>query len=246
MKKLTTEEFIVKAQNLHGQLYDYSKVDYKYSIEKIEIICRKHGSFFQKPNGHLNGWGCRKCGRDIVAKKFARTKEEFIAQSKKIHGDLYNYDLVEYVNDSTKVEIVCSIHGSFWMNGTNHISGKQGCRPCNMGKSFKCSKWLNDIGVPQKIREKKVVFSDGSWIIADAYDIKKSIIYEYWGDYWHGNPTVYDPKYWNPNTKSSMGELFEKTLIKRNKIISNGFHLIEKWETDLTDGECLATVGRKI
>lgn len=58
----TTEEFIEKARNVHGDKYDYSSVQYKSSYEKIEIICYLHGSFFQTPDSHINqGNGCPKC-----------------------------------------------------------------------------------------------------------------------------------------------------------------------------------------
>ena len=66
MIKLTTEEFIKKAKNVHGDKYDYSKVEYKGSREKICIIYHKHGEFWQKPNKHLNGEGCPKCSESHI------------------------------------------------------------------------------------------------------------------------------------------------------------------------------------
>lgn len=56
------KSFIDKANLKHNFLYDYSKVNYVSAITKIEIICKKHGSFSQTPNSHLNGGGCNKCG----------------------------------------------------------------------------------------------------------------------------------------------------------------------------------------
>jgi len=54
-------EFIKKAKKIHKDKYDYSKVEYKNSKEKIIIICKEHGEFEQVASSHLNGKGCRKC-----------------------------------------------------------------------------------------------------------------------------------------------------------------------------------------
>ena len=64
MKKLTTEDFIKKAKEIHSDKYDYSLVEYKKSNEKVKIICPIHGVFEQQPNAHLNYKGCFKCGID--------------------------------------------------------------------------------------------------------------------------------------------------------------------------------------
>jgi G:T-mismatch repair DNA endonuclease (very short patch repair protein) len=56
-----TEEFIEKANKIHNNFYDYSKVNYTLSKDKVEIICPIHGSFFQNPNNHLEGKGCSSC-----------------------------------------------------------------------------------------------------------------------------------------------------------------------------------------
>ena len=53
-KKVTTQDFILKAHELHGDKYDYSEVEYKSAKEKVKIICPKHGPFWQQPQVHLN------------------------------------------------------------------------------------------------------------------------------------------------------------------------------------------------
>lgn len=55
MARLTTEEFIQKAREVHGDRYDYSKVEYVDSTTRVCIVCMKHGDFWQKPNIHLQG-----------------------------------------------------------------------------------------------------------------------------------------------------------------------------------------------
>lgn len=61
MRKLTTEDFIAKAKEVHGELYDYSQTIYVDSRTKVGIICPKHGLFWQNPTGHLLGYKCEKC-----------------------------------------------------------------------------------------------------------------------------------------------------------------------------------------
>lgn len=60
-KKLTTEEFITKAKYIHNNIYDYSLSDYKGTFISINIVCKIHGEFTQRPNDHLSGHGCPKC-----------------------------------------------------------------------------------------------------------------------------------------------------------------------------------------
>ncbi len=55
--------FIRKAQAIHGEdKYDYSKVIYVSTHEKVKIRCVEHGIFEQSPSNHLRGYGCRDCG----------------------------------------------------------------------------------------------------------------------------------------------------------------------------------------
>lgn len=70
--RLTTEEFIKEAKEIHGDKYDYSKTIYKKVTEKVCIICPKHGEFWQKPNGHLSGNGCPKCKSSKMEEKFSK------------------------------------------------------------------------------------------------------------------------------------------------------------------------------
>lgn len=63
-KRFTKDEFIARARKVHGDKYDYSKVEYKNARTKVKIICPIHGVFEQSPDAHLRGQGCRDCGYD--------------------------------------------------------------------------------------------------------------------------------------------------------------------------------------
>lgn len=124
MTKQTTEEFIARAKAVHGDRYDYSKVEYVNSKEKVTIICPKHGEFPQTPQKHLYGQGCPICGN-----KPKITTEEFIKKALTVHGDRYDYSNVKYENASTKVCIICKEHGEFWQAPYTHLNG-HGCSKC--------------------------------------------------------------------------------------------------------------------
>lgn len=128
-KKLTTEEFIEKARLVHGDKYDYSKVEYKDANTKVCIICPIHGEFWQRAVNHLSGRGCPDCGNERVSKKRRMSLAEFISKAKTIHGDFYDYSKVKYVNSRTKVCVICPIHGEFWITPNSHLRGG-GCERC--------------------------------------------------------------------------------------------------------------------
>ena len=106
-KRKTLEEFINQAKEVHGDKYNYSEVEYNTDKDPIIIICPEHGRFAQIPSKHLQGHGCPKCvGREW-------TTDDFIRESKKIHGDKYDYSKVNFKLKKETVTIVCPIHGEF-------------------------------------------------------------------------------------------------------------------------------------
>ena len=136
MKKYTTESFIKRAKEIHGDKYDYSKVSYVDSQTKICITCPKHGDFWQTPNMHLSKNGCPKCFNERRNKEKLLTKEKFVERANIIHGRKYDYSKVDYVNIATKVCIICPEHGEFWQTPNDHINCKHGCPKCSH-RSFK-------------------------------------------------------------------------------------------------------------
>lgn len=123
-KVVTTSSFIKEAKEVHGNLYDYSLVEYVKARVKVKIICKKHGVFLQTPNHHKRGTGCPICG----GSKRLDTKI-FIKKSIEVHGTKYNYSLVKYVNRVDKVKIICPEHGEFSQSPFDHYNGK-GCNIC--------------------------------------------------------------------------------------------------------------------
>lgn len=132
-EKLTCNSFVKKAKKIHGNKYNYSKVNYVNNKTKVCIICPIHGEFWQTPNNHLNGVKCPKC-----SKRYSYTTEEWVKEAQKIHGELYDYSKVKYIDAKTKVCIICLKHGEFWQTPNNHLN-KHGCPKCKCEKVGKIS-----------------------------------------------------------------------------------------------------------
>lgn len=118
-KKLTQEEFVARATQVHHGKYVYSKASYKGKDEKVCIVCPIHGEFWQTPHNHLDSQECPKCSKQ----KRTSNTEEFIAKARSIHGNKYDYSKTRYVTSKTKVVIICPIHGEFLQRPDIHLSG---------------------------------------------------------------------------------------------------------------------------
>ena len=116
---------IQKANKIHNNKYDYSKVQYTNMNQKVTIICPIHGEFRQIFKLHLNGSGCPKClGRTL-------SKNEKLIKLNKIHNNKYNYSKVNKFNSKDKVTIICPIHGEFKQLFSSHMAG-HGCQKCSI------------------------------------------------------------------------------------------------------------------
>lgn len=130
MKHLSKQEFIQKAKAILGEGYDFKKTTYMASNIKTIITCKEHGDFLVTPNNVLNRFsGCPLCAGEKARKSLAYTNQEFIKKAKKIHGDKYDYSLVHYINNYTKIKIICPKHGIFEQLPYNHLRGN-GCPHC--------------------------------------------------------------------------------------------------------------------
>lgn len=122
-------KFIKKARDVHGDKYDYSKVEYVNNKTKVCIVCPEHGEFWQRPDKHISRKdGCPNCGG---TKKLDRY--EFIWKAIQKHGYKYDYRKVEYKTTEENICIICHKHGEFWQTPHNHLSGC-GCPICKESK----------------------------------------------------------------------------------------------------------------
>ena len=116
---MNTEEFIKNARTVHNNRYEYGKTLCTGVKKKIVVTCAIHGDFETIPWTHLRGSNCTKC-----AGKAKLTTSEFIKNAVSVHGGRYDYSRANYINRSTKVEIICPEHGVFWQDPGSHVNSK--------------------------------------------------------------------------------------------------------------------------
>lgn len=171
-KRLTKNEFIKKAIKVHGNKYNYDKVEYKNNSIKVEIYCNEHKKYFKQiPNSHLNGSRCPDCGRDSFIKSRLLTKEEFIRRAKEIHGEKYNYNKISYKNLQIKINIYCEEHNKYFkQTPCSHLNGS-GCPECGLNSRIENRRFTKD----KFIEKAKEVH--GNKYNYDSVDYKDSITF---------------------------------------------------------------------
>lgn len=234
-KQKTLEEFLKKAKSIHGEKYDYSLSCYSTAFNKIKIICKIHGIFEQRPHDHLRPRGCPKCANLIRAEKTGNSKrlnlDFFINKSKIIHNNRYIYKNSYYAGMHKKITITCPLHGDFDQAAHSHLDGC-GCPKCGLGNNSKVEKlWLDSYNIKEEYRQYYVNI-DNKRFFVDGFDPITNTIYEFYGDFWHGNPNIFNTKDINPLVNKTYGQLYLETL-NRELIFKNfGYKIISIWESE--------------
>jgi hypothetical protein len=206
------ESFIRKAKSVHGDNYDYSKVEYQKSSIKVQIICKMHGPFWQRPNAHIaKKTGCPKCAGKSLS------TVDFIEKAIAVHGDKYNYEPTKYHRIKEKVAITCKKHGIYYQIAEAHLIGR-GCTLCwqesysSKGES-EVAEWISSLGL-DVVRNDRNVMPNGMEI--DILIPSLSIGIEYNGCYWHSDRT----------------NKAHQHAFKHQGANSNGIRLITVWDYD--------------
>ena len=127
--KLTLQDFVDCARAVHGDRYGYAFSVYQGNHVKLMIHCREHGFFEMTPGNHKSGHGCPRCSGTNISLKKRSSFSEFVEKATLVHSNQYDYSQVNYVNNSTKIIIICSQHGPFEQTPASHTSGN-GCPKC--------------------------------------------------------------------------------------------------------------------
>lgn len=236
LKKKCKDEFIVKANLVHNNRYDYSKSIYKNAATKLIIICKIHGEFAHTPNNHLRNRNCPQCGNLSRSLTKMADYNKYYKTFIEKYGDKYDYSKVIWKGASIKIIIICKIHGDFEMFPFLHRNGKE-CQKCTNQYSKKSIEWLkyiecktnNKINHAENIGEFDI---PNTRYKADGYCKNTNTIYEFLGDFWHGNPDLYNKNDINPRIKKTYGELLRNTIDKKEKIILLGYNYVQIWESD--------------
>ena len=218
-KKSTKEEFIKNAVNIHGNKFDYSKVEYIGNKSKVIISCPQHGEFLQRPNDHLSGYGCKKCQYFKTSKENKFTNDEFIGKASKLHNNKFDYSLVVYDGYEKKIKIICKKHGIFEQTPHSHWSGA-GCPSCSESRG---EKKVAEILTENNIKfVRELTFSDlkdKSNLFYDFYLPEHKLFIEY-----HGIQHCRSVDFFGG--KKGLVETRKRDIIKYKYAINNGYKII--------------------
>jgi len=218
MKKLTTEEFIIRAKKVHGDNYDYSEVVYLGIKSKVKIKCLICGNiFWQTPNSHIGKCvGCTLCGYKKASNKQIRKLSNVILEANKIHNFKYDYSLIfsrTYKGLKQKVPIVCPIHGIFKQQLNWHISGKNGCPECGGNIKLETSEFIER---SKKVHGDKYVYDD---IVYKNEKTKVQIFCKLHNSFFYQKPFAHVRlKQGCPKCNESRGEKGIRLFLENNNI----------------------------
>lgn len=215
-QSFTTEDFIRKSQEVHGDFYDYSKSNYVNSYTQVKILCPEHGEFFQTAKSHIyDKKGCKYCGIQSSAEKHKLPQEVFEDKANFVHSKFYEYGL--YSGAKNSILVKCPLHGTFSVNASAHLQG-QGCPECHSSVSNYHQKLIDDLSGKVKflVNDKKTL--DGKYEL-DLFFPEHNFAVEINGVYWHSS--IFKPRYYHQN----------KFLLADKK----GIKLLQVWDSELRD-----------
>jgi len=224
-RRKTLSKFIEEAIEIHGNLYDYSLVEYKNNRIKVKILCRKHGIFETTPSHHLRGQDCSNCAEDVGTRFKAKTTQKFIDEAKEIHDNMYDYKQVEYINNKIKVKITCQIHGVFEQSPKKHLAGQK-CKKCVTSGKYRLESKCRDIFEKKFNEPFKSVRPDflknpksGCNLELDGYNEQLKLAFEYNGEqhyilgYFSRNEEDLEYTKWKDNFKAEKCKELDINLI---------------------------------
>ena len=249
--KVDTDLFIEQARKVHGNKYDYSKVDYQSTHKNVSIICPIHGVFEQTPHNHLCGKGCQIC-----AGNKRRLLNDFIDAANDVHDFKYSYDKTNYKNDSTHVVITCNEHGDFMQSPGKHLSGR-GCPKCGLNIVNSTSelllydKLVGVFGVNDVIRHFK---SDEYPFNCDFYILSRNMYIELnafggHGHHWYSNSDVDKDVVlkWQQGSTEKYNNMINTWIVsdvlKRNTAKENNLNYVVFWNSNLWDANLWFDLG---
>lgn len=232
------KEFIDKSNQVHQNKYTYSRAEYTTAAIKLTVTCAKHGDFKISPNNHLRGKGCPECGKESARVSKIKPCDEYLRQYTTLYGDKYDYSSIEWKGSSFPISVMCKQHGAFTVIPHYHLQGRE-CPKCSNIYSKVSIEWLTYMEV---VYNTEIVHAlrGGEFRIpetrykADGYSQERSIIFEFHGDFWHGNPLLYDSCKINPRCGVSYGELYSNTVYRMNEIRNKGYTVVSCWESEWT------------
>lgn len=208
--------------------YKLLSTDYKNCYTKLHFICPEGHAGEIQWSDFQQGKGCSICG-GTKKKTYEHIKEQFEKEG-------YTLLSEEYMNWRTPLWFICPNghkHKITW----NMFQQGQRCSKCSSRVSKVSQEWLDSIDIPVCNREKYKVI-EGKRFYFDGYDPTTKTVYEFLGDYYHGNPRKYSQEdFFSWNKKITFGDKYYKTLQKFEKLKVTGYSVFYVWENDYIQGK---------
>jgi hypothetical protein len=226
--KKSDSQFILEANEVHNNRYTYGSVKYVNEHVDVIITCSDHGDFPQSPKNHLSGKGCSKCAKKLIGNLFRKSLEQFEIDSRIIHGELYDYSKFIYITNHVEGIITCRKCGRDFLKTPNaHLNLKRGCPYCNYNSSRNEKIFLDYLNIPDTFQYRQ------KYIKPYKVDgMRDNKIFEFLGDYWHGNPIKYSPTEYNKKVSKFHGELYNNTIKKFKSLFDRNYTIYYMWEHD--------------
>lgn len=239
--KITFDEFINRANKIHGNKYTYVKDTYIGFRKHMTIICPIHGEFKQTPVSHIAGAKCPHCGKESMINKLSLDNEEFIKRAKLIHNNKYDYSKVEYVNLEKKVTIICPIHGEFQQQPSVHLNTK-GCPKCKSSKlELEIMSLLEDNNIYYEYQSKPLFLKDFNYHYHfDFYLPQQNIVIECQG-LQHFNPVDFSGRNYE-RAKKDFNKTIQRDKNKYQLCKDHGIKILYYTNVDINISEYIDTI----
>lgn len=230
LKHISSKDyFIARSRRIHGDAYSYHNTRYRGLGYKVIITCKKHGDWEVLASSHLskNKIGCPKCGYEALSNLKSWTLDNFVRRAKEVHGYKYDYSCATYKNMNSQIKIKCAVHGYFYQEAANHVSGK-GCPKCNYSRGENFIRMFLDERQIKYIPQARVKYHLIMKCRYDFYLVDYDVYIEY-----HGQQHYFPVKIWGGNL--GFIQQLKRDAIKKWYCLLNNHRLsvIPYWEKDI-------------
>ena len=203
--KMTKQEALDRIGPERQEKFEYLNLGDTVLLQSdLEIKCKKHGTIFVSKfvNHIISKQACPTCIKEKLSKARLPSKEDFIAKAKRVHGDKYDYSLVDYVGNKTQVKLICPKHGEFLTRPDNHTNSGAGCKRCALenrkpvfisSQEIKLQNWLTENNIAFEASNRKIL----SGYELDLFLPDHNIAIEVNGVYWHSIERACKPEFHN-------------------------------------------------
>ena len=217
--------------------------------KKCSFVCsNNHQPWSATPISILQGHGCPTCAKDSIRNAHTHSHLQFInlLNTRNITFPSKSVSLREdqqYVQQNQKLVFRCN-NGHEWNARPGDILHRNsGCPLCASSKtfSFMAIEWLTKIEnieqlfIQHRGNSEKEFCIPGTKYTVDGFCKSTNTVYEFHGNYWHGNPRMYNGEDTNERVGKSFGELYKETLKKEDVIKSLGYNLVVMWEDEYSN-----------